>query len=623
MSTSAARSSTLVLAALSAGTLALACTASLSDPPGGAAAGSPSTPPGAGAPGSGSTPSTGTSGGAGPSAGTTGGTGSTPPGGTTGGTSTTPPGSTGGTASPPTTMPPPTTSTPTPEAAGPLVLLRLTNREYNHVVSDLLGDTTHPADEFPDDEAGSGGFVSPTNVALLNAQHYEETAGTLAEAALAANKLQIPCTNPAANAEATCAQNFINQFGKLAFRRPVQAAELSGLSSLFTTARGLGFDFKSSIAQVAKAILQAPGFLYHWEIGPSKGTPQNGVVALTPYQVASRLSFFLWETMPDAALIAAADAGQLSTPEQVQTQAERLLADPKAQNVMENFHTQWLFLENLANLQKDTAAYPLFSDTVRQALVPELKSFTSSVILNSGDGTLKSLLTAPYAFVNAATAPIYGATASGTGLTKTNLDATRRAGLLTQSAFLSSRAGTSESNPTYRGVAIFKQLLCGTVPPPPANVPDVQPPAANLTTRQRYEAHDMNPCATGCHTRFDPYGFAFENYDGIGAYRTMDNGQAVNAAGSAPTPGGGTLTFNNAIELANALAASDEVKWCTTRQWFRYMLGRMETSTEQGSLELAYRAAAQNPGFSIRDMLLSTTRSMAFRSRAVAAGETF
>jgi hypothetical protein len=520
-------------------------------------------------------------------------------------------------------MPPTMTATPTPEAAGAFVLRRLSNREYNNVVADLLGDTTRPADDFPDDDAGSAGFVAPTNVATLNAQHYEETAGKLAEAALTANKLQIPCTSPATNAEATCAQNFINQFGKLAFRRPVLAAELMGLSTLFTTARGLGFDFKSSIAQVTKAILQAPGFLYHWEIGPSKGTPQNGVVALTPYQVASRLSFFLWETMPDAPLLAAADGGQLATPEQIQAQAERLLSDPRAQNTMENFHVQWLFLENLANLQKDTTAYPLFGDAVRQAFVPELKSFTASVILNNADGTLKSLLTAPYAFVNSATAPIYGATASGTTLTKTNLNASQRAGLLTQGAFLASRAGTAESNPTYRGVAIFKQLLCGSVPPPPANVPDVQPPSANLTTRQRFEAHDMNPCAIGCHTQFDPYGFAFENYDGIGAYRTMDNGQPVNATGTARTPGGATLTFNNAVELANALAASDEVKWCTTRQWFRYMLGRMESSTEQGSLEVAYRAAAQNPGFSIRDMLLSTTKSMAFRSRTVAAGETF
>ena len=514
------------------------------------------------------------------------------------------------------------TATPTAESAGSFVLRRLSNREYNHVVADLLGDATHPADAFPDDDTGSGGFVTPTNVALLNAQHYEETAGTLAEAALAANKLQIPCTNPATNAEATCAQNFINQFGKLAFRRPVLAAELSGLSSLFSTARSFGFDFRASLAQVTKAILQAPGFLYHWEIGPSKGTPQNGVVSLTPYQVASRLSFFLWETMPDAPLLAAADAGQLSTPAQVQAQAERLLGDPKAQNVMENFHVQWLFLENLANLQKDTSKYPLFGDAVRQALIPELTNFTASVILNSADGTLKSLLTAPYAFVNSATAPIYGATATGTTLARTNLNASQRAGILTQGAFLASRAGTAESNPTYRGVAIFRQLLCGQVPPPPANVPDVQAPAPNLTTRQRYEAHDTNPCAIGCHTQFDPYGFAFENYDGIGAYRTMDNGQPVNATGSVITPGGVSLTFTNAVELAGALAASDEVKWCTTRQWFRYMLGRMETSTEQGSLELAYRAAAQNPGFSVRDLLVSTTKSMAFRSRAVAAGET-
>jgi hypothetical protein len=133
----------------------------------------------------------------------------------------------------------------------------------------------------------------------------------------------------------------------------------------------------------------------------------------------------------------------------------------------------------------------------------------------------------------------------------------------------------------------------------------------------------MNPCAVGCHSQFDPYGFAFENYDGIGAYRTSDNGQSVNTSGTVRTPGGATLTFKNAVELASALAASDEVKWCTTRQWFRYMLGRAETAAEQGSLELAYRAAAQNPDFSIRDMLLSTTRSLSFRARTVADGEKF
>jgi hypothetical protein len=515
------------------------------------------------------------------------------------------------------------TAAPTPEAAGVFVLKRLSNREYNHVVADLLGDTTQPASDFPDDDLGSGGFVAPVNVATLNAQHYEEAAGTLADAALSANKLKIPCTNPAANAEANCAKDFINQFGKLAFRRPVSADELGGLSSLFATARELGFDFRSSIAQVAKAILQAPGFLYHWEIGPSKGSPQNGVVSLTPYQIASRLSFFLWETMPDATLLAAADAGELTTPEQIQAQAERLLNDPRAQNTMENFHLQWLFLDNLANLQKDPSAYPRFSDAVRDALIPELKNFTSSVILNAADGTLTSLLTAPYAFANSATAPIYGASVSGSALSKVTLDGSQRAGLLTQSAFLASRAGTNESNPTYRGVAIFKQLLCGTVPPPPANVPDVQPPSPNMTTRQRFEAHDMNPCAVGCHSQFDPYGFAFENYDGIGAYRTSDNGQSVNSSGTVRTPGGATLTFKNAVELASALAASDEVKWCTTRQWFRYMLGRAETAAEQGSLELAYRAAAQNPDFSIRDMLLSTTRSLSFRARTVADGEKF
>lgn len=501
---------------------------------------------------------------------------------------------------------------------------RLTNREYSNIMLDLLGDVTNSGAAFPLDGPVATGFEAPNSVADLNVQYYMQTADVLAEAALQSGKLTIPCTNPAAGAAATtCAGNFIATFGRRAYRRPVAVAEKADLLTVFSKATSLGFSFTEAIAQTVKAIIQSPNFLYHWELGPTKPVlDATGLAGLTQHQIASRLSMVLWESMPDETLLLAADMGQLSTAAQVKAQAQRMLADPHAANALFNFHEQWLLQVNghVTDLNEITKSSAVFTDAVKQALSTEFTQFLTSVYA-TGDGTLNSLLTAPYAYVNAALAPIYGVTATGAGFSKVQLDPTQRAGILTQTAFLSANADPSRDNPVRRGLAVYLNLLCGQVGQPPMNVPQLPPPTAATTTRQLFDAHAQSTCAQGCHNLFDPPGFAFENYDAIGGYRTTESGQMVDAAGSFTTPGGAKITFRNAVDLVTQLAQSDEAKWCVDRQWFRYMLGRPETSAEQGSMALAYMTGRATTGYSLRDMLFAMVTSKSFLYRMPSAGE--
>jgi hypothetical protein len=515
-----------------------------------------------------------------------------------------------------------------PESAGPLVLRRLTHREFNHTLQDLLGDATNPADSWSvDDGSSNSGFQAPNVVDKTTFQFIEPSVSTVAESAVSQNRVPIPCTNPAVGAaETTCATQFITTFGRRAYRRPVTDLEKADLMTVFTTAHTapISYDFKTSIAQVIKAMLLSPNFLYHhWELGPTKPTKQGSLVNLTQYQIASRLSYLLWESMPDNTLLDAADAGMLSTPDQIAVQAQRLMGDKAhTTEALYNFHVQWLQYPNLGQVAKNTQRYPIFTEAFNASLTPEIASFVSSVILG-GDGTLKGLLTAPYAFANETTAPVYGKTVTGAAMQRIDLDPTQRAGILTQSAFLSTAAEPGRSHPIRRGLIVYEQLLCGTVAAFNGVIPLV--PEADgvtvVTTRQAYSAHDSMICAT-CHKAFDGLGYAFENYDAVGAYRTMENGQAVDATGSVTTPILKTpFSFKNGVELATFLANNDEVKSCVARQWFRYLLGRLESSADEGSIQVAAKQASANPAFSIPDLLVGMVKSMTFRMRLPGAGE--
>lgn len=541
-------------------------------------------------------------------------------------------------------VPVPMDGQPLPESAGTLVMRRLTYREYDHMLAILLGDTTSPAsgaDPWTADAAADSGFVAPNSVASYHVIQYNQTADALVDAALArlsaggpTGKFVLPagCSAPAMANESSCAAQFITSFGLHAYRRPVSADEQTTLLALFSAVRSDdGFGFTDAIGAVAKAMLQSPNFLYHWEIGPNEPVVgADGLVALTPWQVASRLAMVLWESMPDDTLLDAAKAGELSTAEQVTAQAERMLGDPQAAQSLYSFHLQWLF--DMGFHVTDLATIPakpgsLLTTAAAAALQTEFTQFISSVYVSPGDGTLSTLYTAPYAFVSPDTAPIYGVSAPAQAFAKTDLDATQRAGIFTQVAFLAGIEDSVADNPIYRGLAIYTKALCGAMSPPPGNIPTVNFTSGG-TTRQAYDAHGQSACAKGCHGLFDPPGFAFENYDGVGQYRTTDGGQPVDATGTFDSPlkvagmdGGGTFQFQNAVDFVKELAQSPEAQICVDRQWTRYMLGRLETSSDAGSIQAAFKAGAATTGFSLRNMVEALLSSKALLSRMPSDGE--
>jgi len=529
------------------------------------------------------------------------------------------------------------------ESAGALVMRRLTYREYDHMLTQLLGDTTSPAsgaNGWSPDEPADTGFISPNSVASYHVVEYNQTATALVDRAVKAlaagqktGKFVLPsgCTAPTASQEMSCATKFITAFGLQAYRRPVAADEQADLVSLFSAVRTTaGLGFVDSIGALAKAMLQSPNFLYHWEIGPTKpALGSDSLLPLTSWQVASRLASTLWESMPDDALFTAAQSGSLSTSAQVSAQVARMLADPQAAQSLYSFHLQWLF--NMGFHVTDLAAIsakpnsPL-TDAAAAGLQSEFTQFLSSVYTPPGDGTLNTLYTAPYAFVNKDLAAIYGVTGPATGFAKVNLDPAQRAGIFTQVSFLAGIEDSVADNPVYRGLAIYTKALCGKIAGPPANVPTVNFMPGG-STRQAYDAHGSSTCAVSCHGLFDPPGFAFENYDGAGRYRTMDGTVPVDATGTFPSPivaaggPGTTFAFNDAVSFVKQLAASPEAQACVARQWSRYSLGRMDDRTDLGSLQVAFNAGAATPGFSVRNMLTTLLSSRAFMFRRPSDGE--
>ncbi len=524
--------------------------------------------------------------------------------------------------------------TPPAESSGVLVMRTLSNREYDHMLADLLGDTTAPAESghAPSrDTPNAVGYVAPGSVSDPQVEFYRQTADGVVDRALqalaagrTAGKLVIPCQTPAdSSAELTCATQLVASFGREAYRRPVAVSEQDTLLNVFSSVRALGLTFTESIGAMVKVMIQSPNFLYHWEIGPTAPTVgADGLAPLTPWQLASRLASLLWETMPDDTLLQAAQSGQLATPAQVAAQVTRMLADDRAANGLFSFHAQWLF--NFGVQPRDLAeplkkSSPLYTDSVATSIDAELARFVSSIY--AGDGTLESLFTAPYTYVNHDLAALYGVPDPGTSFAKAVLDPTERGGILTQTAFLATLAHDGEDDPVFRGLSIYLKVLCGSISSPHSTLPPVASMAKG-TTRQSYEAQGAADCASSCHTMFEPAGFAFEHYDGIGSYRTTDLGQPVDSTGSLVTPAGATITFQNAMDLSKQLAQSPEVRACMDRQWTRYILGRAESSAEAGSMSMAYQKAAAKPGFSLRELLVSLLQSKAFMYRQPSSGET-
>ncbi|MCY4120612.1 MAG: DUF1592 domain-containing protein [Acidobacteria bacterium] len=440
-----------------------------------------------------------------------------------------------------------------------------------------------------------------------------------------------------------CAWTSIDRFAGRAWRRPLDAGERERIKAFWTAnlaARPLG----EAVALTVAGILQAPAFHFRIERDdPGGGGP-------TPWELATRLSYFLWDSMPDAALFAAAAGGELSSREEVEQQARRMLDDPKARPAVVRFHNQWLGTDNVLRIaparrafgplfgiapemetaRDDDVEWPTIMGPVRHSLKLETELFVERTVFD-GDGTFTGLLTDHHGYLSDATAPIYGESvtrlpdrpevtrqiefvAASIGrkeplaLYPAEFPPDQRAGVLTHPSVLAVGAYAVQPGPILRGVHVLERIACMELGTPIQGAETALPPdslAVESTNRERTAAATAPPTCASCHRRINPPGFAFEHYGGLGAWRALANGQPVTL------PGGETLTFIDGIDFVHELAASDRARDCYALHWTRYALGDRiaETARELLSIQEGFREDD-----SIKGLLVSIAGSNLFRT---------
>ena len=504
-------------------------------------------------------------------------------------------------------------------SAGPSPIRRLTHFEYDNTLRDLLGDNSRPSSAFPPDEKLSlfSNDTAAQSVTRLLAEGYLNAAEAVSARATADLTGLLPCATDAP--DAACVGAFIDDFGQRAFRRPLDDDDRADLRAAFDAGQAEG-GTKGAVATVIEVALQSPEYLYRVE-GAGEGTGAGAgatspavVVPVAPYELAARLSYLFWRTMPDAALFDAAGRGDLATKEGMRAQAERLLADPRTRLTLASFFDEFLELNQLDDLEKDPSVYPRFEPAIRTAFHGETLSFLDSILWD-GDGRLSTLLTAPYTFVNGKLAAFYGmAPVDGTTFRRVDVDPARLGGLLTQGAFLATRAKFDQTSPVHRGKFVRERLFCTTPSPPPPDIA-IRAPALDpdLTTRERFAQHSEDPYCAGCHRLMDPIGLGFENFDGVGLWRDMEAFQPVDGSGEL-TGTDVDGTFNGARALEQRLAGSAQVERCAASQWFHFAHGRADTPDDACSLDQLGRDFHASHG-DLRSLLVSLTQTDAFRYR--------
>jgi Protein of unknown function (DUF1592)/Protein of unknown function (DUF1588)/Protein of unknown function (DUF1587)/Protein of unknown function (DUF1595)/Protein of unknown function (DUF1585) len=460
---------------------------------------------------------------------------------------------------------------------GRVTIHRLNRTEYNNTIRDLLGTTARPADAFPPDDLGLG-FDNIADVLSLSPVHltlYQSAAETLVTAALAGAQRSKILTCDAASMGATCVRSVLRAFGRRAWRRPVTDAEIDHLMTVATLATTNGDGWEQGVALALQSMLVSPNFLFRVELDttPTSMTPH----ALTSYELAARLSYFVWSSMPDDALSTAADAGMLSTKAQLTAQVARMLKDPKASALVDNFAGQWLYTRLVDDVQPDATLFPQFDAPLRDALKQETTLMVKDIMF--GGVPADQLLLADYTYANDRLAKHYGLPAlTGSTMQKVTLPAdSHRGGFLTQASFLTVTSHPTSTSPVLRGKWILGQLMCQEISPPPnAAMAVLQPPATGTTQtlRQRLETHHKNPCAV-CHVVMDPLGFGLESYDAVGQFRTTDNTLPIDSSGVLPDG----RTFNGALELESVVAKDPGFAKCVTQKLYTYALGRAPQST--------------------------------------------
>lgn len=499
----------------------------------------------------------------------------------------------------------------------------LTRFEFDNSVRDLLSltstDTLKPSVGFPAENRvlGFDNNASSHVVNPLLVSNYIDAAERISQHVVDTGLSRVVPCNPELVGTSTCGAAFIDRILPRAFRRSPKPEERTAIRHFFDTAAGAE-GFQTAVAMTLQLILQSPQFLYRLEPG---NTGQRGVrvVPLDDDALASRLSYFLWASIPDDELREAAGRGDLQRSSALyEAQVRRMMSDPKARRTTEHFHRLWLEVERLDTLVKDTRVYPEWNEALRASWTGSINAFVDDAVW--GDpGTLEAFLTEPAVWVDSRLAQLYGVSPPTNGGFKKVQMLTSHAGVLTQPALMAALALPNQTSPIKRGVFIRERILCQNLPAPPANMAIVPPdPKPGATTRERFVEHTANEFCASCHQRIDPVGFGLEAFDAMGRYRSMEQGKVVDASGHLGFMRDTALEgdFNGAQALAAKLLASPEVSDCVAREWFRYAIGRDATSEDTCSLVNVQTTFSQSGG-KFRELILALTQTDAFRYRVV------
>jgi len=498
-------------------------------------------------------------------------------------------------------------------AVSPRGLRRLSPEQYVNTVRDLLGD-----DGFEPDVDDDAAIITERGVRQLRGA---------AELAISRQpqwtRTVFPC-DLGGPADDACAAEMIDQLGSRAFRRPISEDEREWLTGVYQDVAA-ELSFSEAMEVVVEVILASPQMVYVRETGSTgEGLPE-GIQGLSDYEIASRLSYFLWNTMPDDELFQAAERGELTEGEGLAAQTERLLSDPRAESAIQGFFWDWMQLDGgrlhhaLEDTDKDGTLYPEYDGAMRQAMRTELEAFIEKVVLEEG-GSIDALFNDRRAYVNGPLADLYGVEGGPTDADTwewVELPEGERGGLLTRAAFLTVFSAANVQSPIRRGVFVVEEVLCNALGEPPPNASDLPVEGGTvdgevLSVREDVAARTGGAGCNGCHAVINPVGFAFENYDAIGRYRTEELGTGLPIDSSGQIQGSDVDgDIADALELSRSLSRSERVRECLADRWMTRAIGQAPGELDQCALDGARERFAETG--TLRDLIVAIVVSDSFR----------
>jgi hypothetical protein len=507
-----------------------------------------------------------------------------------------------------------------PRDPGRVTIRRLNKVEYNNTIRDLLGIDFKPADSFPTDDSGYGfdNIGDVLSLPPLLMEKYltaaEEIADKTFKDEAAKKRFLNPPVKPKTDNEPK-PRTVLRYFAERAWRRLLTDQELRRITGFVQLAIQNGETPEKGLQLAMQAVLVSPYFLFRIEQEPAKRSPSerpDGAYPITEFELATRLSYFLWASTPDDELFTLATEGKLRKPDVLEGQIKRMLKDPKARSLAENFAPQWLQIRGLKLFAPDPKTFPSFDEPLRDAMLQESERFFQHIV--EEDRSVLELIDSDYTFVNERLAKHYGIQGViGPDFRKVALPDKRRGGVLAMASVLTVTSNPTRTSPVKRGKWILENILGTPPPPPPPDVPEFKEEQTALTgtLRQRMEQHRVNPSCATCHQRMDPLGFGFENFDVIGSWRDKEGKFAIDASGVLPDG----KKFNGPAELRGILKQrEDEVCRCLTEKLLTYALGRGMERTDRCTIDEIARNLKKNQ-YRFSALVLDAVKSDFFQMR--------